>query len=233
VLVNLGANLTGWTLTEATGISDDGQVIVGWGTNPSGDQEAWRAEVPRCYEEFTVAGGPTSFSVLGGSGNIGGLDVTFPDAMAGGTFTASCVLVPQANLPFVVPGGGFGSFALPTDPMLFLDLDFDFGFTPPVEVTIGYDPAAFQPGYSPASLEVQRYVPLFPGCTPGVDCDWITLPVIALDTLANTITVETAGFSMFVLAAPTASVPALGPVSIALTMGALVGVAAYWIRRTR
>ncbi|MGA3283723.1 MAG: PEP-CTERM sorting domain-containing protein [Verrucomicrobiota bacterium] len=38
-----GLNLTGWTLTCAFDITPDGQVIVGFGTNPSGQQEAWRA----------------------------------------------------------------------------------------------------------------------------------------------------------------------------------------------
>lgn len=38
-------DLAGWTLVEATGISADGNTIVGWGQNPSGDVEAWRAHV--------------------------------------------------------------------------------------------------------------------------------------------------------------------------------------------
>jgi probable HAF family extracellular repeat protein len=36
-----GLDLTGWILQEAHGISDDGLTIVGGGTNPSGDTEAW------------------------------------------------------------------------------------------------------------------------------------------------------------------------------------------------
>jgi probable HAF family extracellular repeat protein len=36
-----GLHLTGWILKEAHGISDDGLTIVGGGTNPSGDVEAW------------------------------------------------------------------------------------------------------------------------------------------------------------------------------------------------
>ena len=35
------ANLTGWTLKQANAISADGNVIVGYGTNPSGQTEAW------------------------------------------------------------------------------------------------------------------------------------------------------------------------------------------------
>jgi len=37
---------TGWTLSEATGISSDGLTIVGNGTNPSGQREAWIAVIP-------------------------------------------------------------------------------------------------------------------------------------------------------------------------------------------
>ncbi len=41
VLTGAGIDMTGWTLTAATAISADGSVIVGYGTNPSGQQEAW------------------------------------------------------------------------------------------------------------------------------------------------------------------------------------------------
>ncbi len=37
------SQLAGWSLTEATAISDDGRVIVGYGRNPQGFTEAWRA----------------------------------------------------------------------------------------------------------------------------------------------------------------------------------------------
>jgi uncharacterized membrane protein len=38
-----GLDLTGWRLDRATGVSADGRVIVGYGRNPTGDQEAWVA----------------------------------------------------------------------------------------------------------------------------------------------------------------------------------------------
>ena len=41
-----GLDLTGWTLQGAYGISADGLTIVGEGTNPVGDTEAWIATVP-------------------------------------------------------------------------------------------------------------------------------------------------------------------------------------------
>jgi len=39
-------NLTGWTLPNAVSVSADGRTIVGYGTNPSGQLEAWIATVP-------------------------------------------------------------------------------------------------------------------------------------------------------------------------------------------
>ena len=38
-----GASLTGWHLQNASGITPDGSAIVGWGTNPTGQTEAFRA----------------------------------------------------------------------------------------------------------------------------------------------------------------------------------------------
>jgi len=41
-----GLDLTGWTLDSATAITEDGGSIVGYGVNPSGQQEAWMATIP-------------------------------------------------------------------------------------------------------------------------------------------------------------------------------------------
>lgn len=38
-----GLDLTNWRLDTATAVSNDGLTIVGWGLNPSGEFEAWRA----------------------------------------------------------------------------------------------------------------------------------------------------------------------------------------------
>ncbi len=42
---NGATGLAGWTLTEASGISDDGVWVVGYGRNPDGFNEAFRANV--------------------------------------------------------------------------------------------------------------------------------------------------------------------------------------------
>ena len=54
VLTALGADLTGWTLESADGISADGLTIVGYGINPDGNQEAWIANLP-CSSDLCEA----------------------------------------------------------------------------------------------------------------------------------------------------------------------------------
>ena len=54
-----GLDLTGWRLSEASGVSLDGLQIVGWGTNPSGSQEAWLADLSSPVPE------PSSVILLG------------------------------------------------------------------------------------------------------------------------------------------------------------------------
>jgi cysteine-rich repeat protein/probable HAF family extracellular repeat protein len=63
---NFGLDLTGWTLERATGISDDGLTIVGFGTDPSGYTEAWIA----------VLGPPCGNGIVGGSEECDDGDIT-------------------------------------------------------------------------------------------------------------------------------------------------------------
>lgn len=46
ILTADGVDLTGWTLQLATAISADGTWVVGYGMNPSGNTEAFRARIP-------------------------------------------------------------------------------------------------------------------------------------------------------------------------------------------
>jgi uncharacterized membrane protein len=46
VLIDHGANLAGWWLTDVEAISDDGLAFAGHGRNPAGQTEAWYAVIP-------------------------------------------------------------------------------------------------------------------------------------------------------------------------------------------
>lgn len=50
-----GLDLTGWRLESATGISADGQRIVGVGTNPNGFTESWLAILPEPSASWLLA----------------------------------------------------------------------------------------------------------------------------------------------------------------------------------
>ncbi|MFH1419619.1 MAG: PEP-CTERM sorting domain-containing protein [Planctomycetota bacterium] len=43
---DFGLDLPDWTLDRATGVSADGQTLIGWGYNPDGHVEAWIARIP-------------------------------------------------------------------------------------------------------------------------------------------------------------------------------------------
>jgi uncharacterized membrane protein len=103
-----GLDLTGWTLTRAGAMTPDGRVVVGWGVNPSGERQAWRAVMPpvpaACdadanqdgnvdqddvdYVINAVGGGPnpTGFELdFDGDGNVDQGDVTaLLNVVAGG-----------------------------------------------------------------------------------------------------------------------------------------------------
>jgi len=60
---DFGLNLSGWTLEGATGISADGDTIVGDGTNPMGNPEGWIATIPEAGTGLLVMVGVLGFAI--------------------------------------------------------------------------------------------------------------------------------------------------------------------------
>lgn len=60
LLIDLGVDMTGWTLTRAYAASGDGTILAGVGIDPSGREQAWIATVP----EPTVSLAVLALSVL-------------------------------------------------------------------------------------------------------------------------------------------------------------------------
>jgi probable HAF family extracellular repeat protein len=65
-LIGEGLDVNGWTLTSANAISADGFTIVGNGINPSGQTEAWVANLEPIPEPLTILGSMAAIAFAAG-----------------------------------------------------------------------------------------------------------------------------------------------------------------------
>jgi probable HAF family extracellular repeat protein len=69
LLTAAGVDFSGWSLGAATGVSADGTVIVGYGSDPSGHQQGWIARLP-LPDTLTIdlSASPSIGGAVGGNG---------------------------------------------------------------------------------------------------------------------------------------------------------------------
>lgn len=85
-----GVDLTGWLLADAKAVSADGRTIVGTGTNPSSNQEAWRVVLPPGPGDILVTDS-TLAALLRVSPTTGLRSVVSSATVGGGTIFSSPV----------------------------------------------------------------------------------------------------------------------------------------------
>ncbi|MCC7406852.1 MAG: hypothetical protein IT442_02195 [Phycisphaeraceae bacterium] len=125
--------------------------------------------------------------VAGGAGFAGGVDFDFSQVDAPGTLRGEFFRTPAAELD-----GGLAAidFILSGETIQVWDFGFDGSFTGLVTLTFTYDESLLGTGVAEGMLYIHHQLG---------DGSFELLPVIARDLVNNTITVQTEGFSAFVL----------------------------------
>jgi probable HAF family extracellular repeat protein len=210
---DFGVDLTGWTLQEAAGVSDDGNTLVGWGQNPAGDTEAWRAHIyPAQQHNLSDPPGGLgsvnhSFLFTGGSRSLS-VDMIY---RTGGNLTAELISAEDLDPAAQVTLKDYMAVGL--FPQIW-DVSFS-GELAEATLAFHYDEAALK-GIDESSLVIWRFA----------GGSWSMGGVV--DEEANTVSLTVDGFSSFSLGVvPEPSTLAL------LGVGAVGLVVRVWRKRRR
>ena len=85
-----GIDMRGWTLTFPTGVSADGETIVGEGTPPTGYYEGWIAHIPvNAFALLDLAGTDHSIGSLVWGGTVTNSGVASPATLTAGSDNTS------------------------------------------------------------------------------------------------------------------------------------------------
>ncbi|MCP4007565.1 MAG: hypothetical protein GY725_25575 [bacterium] len=128
-----------------------------------------------------AAGTGVQCQILGGASQPGGVSAEV-DATTDGWFGGQLCETDDLALCLIDPSGL--TFITPTAPAFFWNLDFSGEFSS-IAVTFGYSDEGLMP-VQEQLLAIFHFVSPFPGCIPGVNCEWIALPTVR-DPIANTL----------------------------------------------
>lgn len=210
MLVDFGG--AGYTLAETVAINDAGQIVC-LSTNALGYQRSLLL-TPYDASSVIVTTATSSAHLLGGSGAAaaGGIDVLLDQVGAEGEMTADYATWSPEDFALAMLGDPADLEAVRGSVGDMLQA-WDIGFTGEVgglvTLTFHYDPSQLPADFDETTLGVLHY-------SGGA---WERLPVLAIDPEADTITVQTSGFSPFVLAVPEPS-----SATALLVIGALIVV---------
>ncbi|MHC5211062.1 MAG: hypothetical protein ACYTG2_10125 [Planctomycetota bacterium] len=153
--LDFGLDLGGWTLLQATSVSDDGSVLVGYGLDPQGATQAWIVTLPVFFVDLGQAlAGTLGDPLLTGTGTLvagDALTLSLTNALAN-TTAWLVVGFAELNVPFkggvMVPDFDAPGFflPLPTGPSggIVIDETWPMGVPPALTTYFQYwiqDPA--------------------------------------------------------------------------------------------
>ncbi len=111
ILLDDGVDLSGWyTLEEATGVSDDGTTIVGWGKNADGNFEGWIATInlpPKVQDKDTRTEEGTSLQGQVQGSDVNGDSLTF--SVASGPSNGDANMASDGNFIYTPDANFVGS----------------------------------------------------------------------------------------------------------------------------
>jgi hypothetical protein len=243
-----GQALAGWTLTAASGISDDGRTIVGWGTNPLGQEEGWIARLDTLPTPTALAGLPpvstrdallSAVLPLSRSAVVGAVATVFATIVNQGPVSAiGCRIALATPIPATfdyhatdpTTNRTLGLRNMPMDIPAGGSQSFVIGFTPlapfpPTDVQLAFD-CMNTPAPAPSHSGINTVL-LSASTTPGPD-----IIALAATLSGNGIAaISGRGRACFPCPRPTSGAPGLG--SRFLSMSGCCRSRRPFARRTR
>ena len=202
-----GANTGGTSFSLANTPIGSPRFFVGVGPNEvTSSLRMFLTAEPSAPHAAVGSGTGSSGQVGGGPAVVGGVEATFENVTAGGLLIGDFAATHIADLTPELADSI--DFLLLTDPLQMWEIDFTGAFSGQITLTFGYDDTNLLPGMAEEDLGI------FHRLDNGT---WELLDPVALDTVNNTVSVETASLSTFAIGAV--------PEPAAMSLLALGGVA--------
>jgi len=236
LLFSFGVDVGSWNLWSATAVSPEGRAIVGWGRNPTGQNEAWRAMLPLPDEYDSVAAGiPAVVALEGGLTVPGGMEVALEVDEPGATVIGQYITAAQELLGLGIPMKDIETlgFRVPLDRVQAWDIDLVGALVDgsDVAITFAYDESLLTVPESDIAIVHVPESGTTLICSPDPTVN--TCPGLAvIDTVDDILTVTVPNVpAVAMIAAPIPPVPGPGRIALGALAALVAGLGAESLRR--